>query len=329
MKQCREILDVMTNKYGLCPDHITFSTIVKGYSIAGEPDKAMEVLETMRESGLPPDAIIFNTILDGCVQHGLLQRCDEIYAMMQERNLPPSNFTLTTLIKRYGREGNLDKAFELVDTIPARYNFKVNVHVMTCLISASVVNRKIEKALDVFERMKQSGPAPDSKTYEKLVVGCIRCGDYSMACRIVEEAYGIHGPIGVVSSSRNTAPASGTATPGGTLLRSNGLDESVLENLVSNLTKRGLAASHAVPLVQRLRTASVKVPQRLLSATLRGVVDGSSYNDGGKGGQKWNPNGPHHRNQQNGNGGRNQPRDGAGAWTQVSHSTRGKARKPF
>merc|ERR1719161_2601485 len=89
----------------------------------------------------------------------------------------------------------------------------------------------------------------------------LRNGKAEKACRIVEEAYGLHGPLGRISSRA-----------GGTKARVSDLSPAALENLVDQLARKGLVDTHAMPLVEKLRAAGVKVPQRLFAMTLKGAV---------------------------------------------------------
>merc|ERR1719201_599787 len=133
----------------------------------------------------------------------------------------------------------------------------------------------MSRAMKVFERMKSRGPVPDSMTYEKLISGWLRMGDAEKACELVRDAYGLNGPLGrsgQQGSYGRSNHASGTVTPGGHVMRVSGLDPKVLERMVEQLANKGLAEKHAVPLVQELRSAGVSLPQKLVSATLRGAV---------------------------------------------------------
>merc|ERR1719377_496267 len=125
--------------------------------------------------------------------------------------------------------------------------------------------------MKVFEKMKSRGPVPDSMTYEKLISGWLRLSDAEKACELVRDAYGLNGPLGRAATGKSAA-ASGTVTPGGHVMRVSGLDPKVLERMVEQLAHKGLAEKHAVPLVQELRSAGVSLPQKLVSATLRGAV---------------------------------------------------------
>jgi len=244
--------------------------MIKGYCISGNIEAGLGMFKKMEQQGLFPDAIIYNTIMDGCVTRGQFTLCDEMFELMQRKKVAPSCFTLTILVKRYGRTGNIAKAFELVDRLPKEYNFKLEPAPVTCLLQACLSNKRFDKAVEVFEKMKKVGPAPDSKAYERMIQGCIRYDKFQAACRYVEESYGLHGPIGYAGGQR---AVSGVATPGGQVRRVGELDRAVLCDLVKALGKRNLGDSMAVPMLQKLRSCGIKLPQSILSQALCSVFD--------------------------------------------------------
>merc|ERR1719387_1788924 len=193
-------------KETLMPDRITYSTLIKGFCTHGDLPKAMALMKSMKEQGLAPDAIIYNTVMDGCVGKDKFSLCDELYESMKKEGVKATDYTLTVLIK----------AFELVNTFPQTYNVRPSVAALTCLISACIANKDLDRAMRVFEKMKTDGPAPDAMTHEKLINAFLRAGKVEKACRLVEDAYGLHGPLGRISSRVGTVCPSGTVTPGGT-----------------------------------------------------------------------------------------------------------------
>jgi pentatricopeptide repeat protein len=267
MDKCAEILGSMKGEFGIEPDRITYSTIVKGFCMMGHIDQAVAVMESARRTGFAADVIIYNTILDGCSTRDHFEMCDRLYAQMIEDGVKPTNFTLTVMIKRFGREGELDKAFEVAETVPARFGFRPNQQAFTCLISACVMNRSMPRAMVVLKKMKEEGPYPDNMPYEKIISGYMRNGDALQAYELVRDAYGLDAPATKADSHRT----SGTMTPAGAG-RGLSLDTKILERLIELLGAKGMAESHGVPLVQELRKQKVNIPQRLVAFALRGAT---------------------------------------------------------
>ena len=181
----------------LRPDKFTYSTIIKGYCGKGEIEQALALFDGMLKEGLSPDLVIYNTLLDGCVKRRHHEVCDRLLQEMTSFwGIHPNSYTLSILIKRFGRQGDLIKAFELVDALPKKYGFQANAHVWTCLISACLTQGRLPVAEAVFAAMcgmnrEISNPedrrlimaveeslggicAPDAKTYETLILGCVR-----------------------------------------------------------------------------------------------------------------------------------------------------------
>eukprot|EP00375_Theileria_parva_P000752 XP_763422.1 hypothetical protein [Theileria parva strain Muguga] len=190
MNSATRLLEEMLSS-GIEPDLITFSTIIKGYCVQSDMDKSFQLLSVMYERGIMPDVILYNSLLEGCVKSGLLWLCEKLWSQMQEYNIPPSNFTLTILIKMYGRSGQLDKVFELADELPKRYNFSINTHVYTCLMSACITNGKYSMVLDIYKYMKINGVKPDAKTFETIIQGLSRGSLFKEAAQVVMEVYSL------------------------------------------------------------------------------------------------------------------------------------------
>jgi len=259
-----QVLELAT-EMGLEPDRITYSTLVKGFCIAGEIDQGLAVMKSAEKRGLAADVFMYNTVMDHCTNLGRLGQVDKLYKEMLERNCSPTNFTLGVLVKRYGRDNQLDKAFEVVDTLPPKYGFKPNTQEMTCLISACLMNKQLPRALQVYKRMQAYGPGPDGVTYERLITGLLRAGKVAQAVEILRDAYGL-----TSSSGRSSPQRSGTVTPGGTARGA--LEPKVLETVVDALRAEQKLESVAIPLMQELRAAGAPIPGHLLAGAVNSVA---------------------------------------------------------
>merc|ERR1719174_3528083 len=109
------LLDSM-RKDGVEPDLVTYSSLVKGYSLAGDVRRGFKVLEEMRSSSkLHPDEIMYNVLLDGCARETLVDDALKLLQAMQKDGISPSNHTLSILVKLLGRAKRVKEAFEVVD----------------------------------------------------------------------------------------------------------------------------------------------------------------------------------------------------------------------
>merc|ERR1719440_2329543 len=235
------------------PDIITYSTIVKGYCLEGDVDKALVVLKEMRaDKATKPDEITYNSFLDGCARQ---HRVDEALAAldeMQAAGVKPSNFTLSILVKLLGRVRRLNQAFTLVEDLSAKHKFKPNVQVYTCLMQACIQNRKLDRALALHDQMVLANCPPDEKLYTGLARGCLQLRAPQKAADVVRTAYQLPGSTLAVSK-KGLAPAgiemSTMVEVCASLRGGSKEDQAAADNLVADMMKiRGIRiALHRSP----------------------------------------------------------------------------------
>merc|ERR1719335_1695597 len=242
MQQAAELFTTMCAS-GIDPDLITYSTIIKGYCVQGDLEKGLQLFSMMQKKGIRPDAILFNSILDGCAKRQMRSLTDTVLNDMEVAGIAPSNVTLSILIKLYGRCRDLDEAFRIIEEYPSRYNFTVNPHVQTCLMSACIANNNLDKAKGIYRQMCADGVAIDAKTYETLVNGCLKLGDIKGAVEIIDEVLAL-----------GTRPIP--------------LGSELLANVLFMIQRKHLAEELGIPLAQRLRAAGLEVPQQALEVCM-------------------------------------------------------------
>jgi len=233
------------------PDSITYSTMVKGHCMSGDLDGAFQMFRRTQKAGMAKDCIVYNTILDGCTRHNRADLADLVLKDFEAFEIVPSNFTLGILVKMWGRRRKLDKAFEVINTLPAKYHLEPNIQVQTCLVSACICNNSVDRGLEVFEGMKALGEGyVDAKAYGVLLFGLMRAGKLMKAVALVEDAYGLRSGYRVLPRNQHIASEN-------------------LEQLMKALGGAGLQEQVGVPLLESLRAAKVPLNGRLLSSAMR------------------------------------------------------------
>lgn len=179
---------------GVTPNVITYSTMVKGHCQAGDLTAALKLLDQMRkETGLKPDEIMYNSLLDGCAQGSHVEEGLRLLAQMQQQGVPPSNFTLSVVVKLMSRARRLNRAFELVEEITAKYHIQVNSHVYNNLIQACITNRDFGRAMGVWKQMVQEKVQPDNRTFTILIRASLQQGFHEQAAGLLRAALGLSG----------------------------------------------------------------------------------------------------------------------------------------
>ena len=103
------------------------------------------------------------------------------------------------MVKLLGYARRLNQAFQLVEDLCNQNGFRPNVQVYTCLTQACVMNRRLDRALQLHDRMvADTRCAIVEKFYSVLVRGCIRLRQLLTAVDVVRATY--HLPGGALSS---------------------------------------------------------------------------------------------------------------------------------
>jgi pentatricopeptide repeat protein len=233
------------------PDIVTFSTIVKGYCMSGDVDKAFQLLKEMEDDGkYAPDEVMFNSLLDGCAKQHRLESALKLLEDMRSAGVAPSNYTLSILVKLLGRSRRLNQAFSMVEKITKEHGFRPNVQVYTCLIQACFHNRQSGKALVLHDEMIAEGCSPDEKTYTAIVKGCLQAGAVEKAVAMVRCAY--HVPDQSIPQSSGSVP---------------GIDSRCLEEVVAKLGQDTPASRALLDDVQKCKNQSSAQQRRNFVST--------------------------------------------------------------
>merc|ERR1719263_2325398 len=227
------------------PDIITYSTLVKGFCLSGDVDRAFRVLEEMKSDGkFAPDEIMYNSLLDGCAKLHKVDDANKLLEEMQADGVNPSNYTLSILVKLFGRTRRLNQAFKIVEEISAKNGLRPNIHVYTCLMQACIQNRQLDRALSLHDTMvTEGGIHVDEKCYSVLVRGCLQAGRPDKAATTIRCAYGLEGHGMAASWQGYNVPGVESKLIAETIANLNGgshSDQDVARLLQGDLDEKGI-----------------------------------------------------------------------------------------
>eukprot|EP00425_Heterocapsa_triquetra_P022188 CAMPEP_0195138688 /NCGR_PEP_ID=MMETSP0448-20130528/158053_1 /TAXON_ID=66468 /ORGANISM="Heterocapsa triquestra, Strain CCMP 448" /LENGTH=193 /DNA_ID=CAMNT_0040176963 /DNA_START=1 /DNA_END=582 /DNA_ORIENTATION=- len=161
---------------------------------------------------------------------------------MEEAGMPPSNFTLSVLVKLANRSRQTDKAFQLVEQLTKKYNFKPNAYVYANLVHACVAPGDFRRGLGVLERMLEEGVRPDARTYALLLRASLQHAEADDTVGLLRAGLGLR------DAHPRLARFGRLAQPNG------GLQRNVLEETIEGIaTSCAGQESKIVELMQDLR----------------------------------------------------------------------------
>jgi len=99
MGRCRRInqaftmLEDISKEFDLKVNIQVYTCLIQGCFNAGQPGKAMALLEKITEEGVAPDSMTYTVLVRGCVQGGLLEKAVELVRLAYGRGPTPGKGT--------------------------------------------------------------------------------------------------------------------------------------------------------------------------------------------------------------------------------------------
>merc|ERR1719310_1462901 len=221
-----QALDRMCDS-GVKMNCVLLTTLMKGFIRSHHLDKAMALFDTMRsaDSQVKPDMITYSMLIKA--------QCDA--GDMRSAAINPSVYTLTAMVKVYGKCGQSERAWELVQSMPERFKLQPTVIMYTCLISCQIRHKKHADAYAAFKWMCERCQ-PDAQCVTTVLGGLCEGRMWAEVLELVTEALRRRPPLKLKEEALNSALSA--------LINSGEL--SMARLLASRLSASGIEVSAAV-----------------------------------------------------------------------------------
>ncbi|KAG9439280.1 hypothetical protein H6P81_019445 [Aristolochia fimbriata] len=129
---------------------LTWSAMIGGLAINGQGESALDLFSQMEMSGVKPNAVTFIGVLNACSHAGLVDEGVRHFdSMSKAYGLKPHINHYCCMVDLYGRAGMLEKAEEIVKTMP----MKPNAAVWGALLNACRISGNFELGEQVGKRL--------------------------------------------------------------------------------------------------------------------------------------------------------------------------------
>ncbi|KAH7445773.1 hypothetical protein KP509_01G023600 [Ceratopteris richardii] len=151
---------------------VGWTALIAGYAQHGHRQKALDCYVHMRLKGLNPNAVTLLCVLKACGDLCFAHRCQQIHAEILKAGLLEKEIVIgTALVDTYANCGQLKRAEEVFDELPAR-----NVVSWTALIAGYAQQGHDAKAFKCYEQMLLSGLPPNLVTVVCVLKACSNLG---------------------------------------------------------------------------------------------------------------------------------------------------------
>ncbi|KAJ9557440.1 hypothetical protein OSB04_012054 [Centaurea solstitialis] len=195
LKKAKEIFDLMKIR-GHVPDIVTYNSLLNGYCKKSKIDEALHLFHEITEKGMKPDVITYNTMLQGLFRVGRYKDALELFNEMRMHNqIPPDAITYGIVLEGLCNNHQVDEALSLFRMMCGNelnldivlYNILIDgaskcgkPDIAKDIISCFCREGQVREATELFFQMEERGCPPNCVTYNVLLQGLLKNGQYDM-----------------------------------------------------------------------------------------------------------------------------------------------------
>jgi len=163
------------SQFGLLPDIFTVSSIIDGYAKQGQMDLAVQWFDRLSKFGLLPDIFTVNSIINGYAKQGQMNSTTQWFDRLSDFGLSPDITTFNSMIEVCSRSKNFQKGEDLF--IQLKNKHQVNEVTYNVMIDLYGFWGRIDRAIAIFEELKQTKLPINSNHYNSIIEACWRNKD--------------------------------------------------------------------------------------------------------------------------------------------------------
>lgn len=119
IKEALNLFFEVQKVYEVKPTHVMFTLLIGGCGRAGYTKMAFKLYKMMRDRGLKPTPATLTGLFNSCAESPYpemgLEQSHKLYEQIKLKSWVPSNLTYHAMIKAFGKCGDLDMAFRVMD----------------------------------------------------------------------------------------------------------------------------------------------------------------------------------------------------------------------
>ncbi|XP_051119784.1 pentatricopeptide repeat-containing protein At2g22410, mitochondrial-like [Andrographis paniculata] len=163
----REVFDGMPKR-----NVISWNAMIGGYSQNSRPKEALELFQKMEGQGLAPMESTLVLVLSACAQSSCMETGQRIYdCYIEQKRIPLTVILGNAFIDMYAKCGDIDAAKGMFDKMTRKDLVSYN-----SMITSYAAHGFAEKAIALFESMREVGIKPDIITFVGVLSACAHGG---------------------------------------------------------------------------------------------------------------------------------------------------------
>ena len=169
----------------------TFNTAVGACGRAGEWERAFSIVQDeMASIHIEPNVITYNCLINACAngKPPLADRALELLEEMKERGLEPDIISYNSVLAALARAGDAARAVSMLKAMrssASENGVSPDSISMTTAISACAEAGAWEEAIELLSELRSSGMKVPTLAYSKAIAALKKCGRWQQACGLL------------------------------------------------------------------------------------------------------------------------------------------------
>lgn len=160
--QARELFDQMPDR-----NVASWGSLVSGFTQCGLSKEALAVFREMLNVGVLPNEATLVSVVSACAKLRAVDDGEWVYEYVKRQELPMSLILATVFVDMYGKCGNIGKAIQMFNNMPAK-----NVYSWNSMIAGLANSGLGRQAITLFWKMRLVGIEPNDVTFIGLLSAC-------------------------------------------------------------------------------------------------------------------------------------------------------------
>lgn len=181
IKEAIDVLEVRMKEDRVKADYYIYELLIRECGRCGYTKKAFQLYNRMKKRGLLVTGPIYTGLFSACANtihpNAGLELANNLRKTMIQNEYPTNEIIYNTMIKAFGRCGDIDTAFQLVDEMKEKkLQMKIDTmnHLLQCCCSDTAYG--FRHALIVWHKIYQRKMVPDIHSFNLMIRAARDCG---------------------------------------------------------------------------------------------------------------------------------------------------------
>ena len=150
---------------------VSWNSLIAGFVHRKQVFESLDTFRRMQGEGIGFSWVTLTTVLPICSQLTALNSGKEIHAQILKSTRKPDVPVLNSLVDMYAKCGATDFSRRVFDGMQSK-----DLTTWNTMLTGYAVNGSLQKAMEIFNEMVESGIRPDAVTFIALLSGCSHAG---------------------------------------------------------------------------------------------------------------------------------------------------------